>query len=175
MWAAGCGGNGTDCSFTACGGSPVGEWHAIEACGTDSMDITRCSGASVSADIDSASGMVSIRNDMTYHVDIMTSGSVRATIPGSCVPGLTSCNQLATALESNGISNVACSGPPTATCTCTGRVNSSGVEDGTWSVAGSQLTTQPTGSSTSDTASFCAQGNLLKIQTSSGAIMVLLK
>jgi len=173
---AGCGDGHGLCAFTACGGSPVGEWHAVDACGTDTMNIDGCSGASVSADVDSLSGTVSVRADMTYSVNIMTSGSVHATIPGSCLPqGLTSCSQLADLISGSGISNPSCVGNPAMSCTCSGRVDGSSTEDGTWSVAGTQLTTTPNGSSTSSTANFCAQGNSLKIQTGNGAIMTLSK
>ncbi|HJZ86543.1 MAG TPA: hypothetical protein VKN99_15285 [Polyangia bacterium] len=173
--AAGCGGSGANCSFMACGGSPVGDWRVAAACGTTTMGISGCSGASASAQFDSASGTVSFHADMTYQVNLTTSGSFYATIPGSCVPGLTSCDQLAQALHGNGISSVGCSGSASSTCSCSGKVSASAMEGGTWTVNGNQLTTQATGSSGSSTSTFCQQASSLKLQTSTGAILVLAK
>jgi len=175
MSVAACGDGSSNCSFTACGGSPVGDWQVTGACGTSTMGIGSCSGATANTHIDSASGTVSIRADMTYQVNLTTAGSFSATVPTSCVPTLTSCDQLAQALRGNGISNVACSPGVTASCNCTGKINASSVESGTWSVTGNQITTHPSGSSSSSTATFCQQANSLKVKTSNGGLLVLAK
>src|SRR4051794_30980160 len=73
LFLGACGGSsGGDCSFSACGGSPVGEWQVSHVCGTQMLAVSGCPAAVLSSQVASSSGSVSVKSDMSYSFSLTT-------------------------------------------------------------------------------------------------------
>jgi hypothetical protein len=156
----GCGdddGGGLDCSaFTACGGDPVGSWNILGVClGPDPDFIPGCDGETATTNV-STTGTVTVTAS-NYMTSVTSSGTINLTVPGSCLPtGVTSCEQL------NGADQT-CTGNVASSCACTGTVDSTDMEEGTYTTSGGMLTLMPTGG-TPETLEYCVQGNTFRVR-----------
>jgi hypothetical protein len=157
---AGCGGDdGVSCSFSACGGDPVGDWHFVGAC-AEGGAIASCPDATFDyGDLD-ISGDVSIKADMSYSSNITISGTVGLHAPSSCLPTGATCDAI-----SNGTTVCAEAGDG---CDCTSPLADASTASGTWSTSGNSITLQADGA-TPDTAEYCVQGNQLKVHLAAAA------
>jgi hypothetical protein len=151
----GCGGDDVNCSFTACGGDPVGNWSIEGMCfdADDLLDQSSCPQATASASVD-ISGSVSILADSTYTSQTSSVTSFITTIPAECLMGLMSCDQL-----TNPDTGTMCSGDASDACDCTGSDSQSDTSSGTWSASGNTLTLD------NDPAEYCVSGNTMKVRT----------
>jgi hypothetical protein len=155
---AGCGGDddGVDCSgFSACGGDPVGNWTIQGIClDPDSDPIPACDGEQVSANI-TQSGTVMVTSD-GYTTSVTTQGTVTVTVPGSCLTGLTSCDQLSSPDQT-------CSGDVSSSCSCRSDVDEMSSETGTYTTSGGVLTLMPSGGTT-ETLEYCVNGDTFRVR-----------
>ena len=149
-------GAAVDCSFTACGGNPVGTWTLAGACvDAAALGLDNCPTASIDV---SATGTIDIKSDMTYTVDFTLGASIAATIPMSCLPQGATCSAL------NGNSTSCTSSGSNCMCTITDNTPNHSTDSGTWSTSGNDLTVTKTGGGTPTVNAYCVNGNSLKIQ-----------
>jgi hypothetical protein len=181
---AGCGGDGkggvlASCGKVApCGGSLVGTWTVSSSCDspTNFTGGAACPAATIDESQVKVTGLLTFGADMTFATSIAQSGTLRFSVPVDCVAsiGAGSCDELASLISP---------GPPDATTTCT-TTNATCVcalvyagslatnSNGTYTTAGSVLTTTDDAGYTAD-SSYCVQGNaihVVSVDATTGAI-----
>jgi hypothetical protein len=157
----------------ACGGDVVGTWKIDKVCYADSLVMgagSSCPSATVEASGITVSGSTSFKADKTYATSTMIGGTIRLTMPPSCltVNGITvTCAQLQQALaQSLGRANspydmATCSG--SSSCTCTLHLKpQTQQESGTWSTSGNVLTTTAAGQRP-ESSDYCVKGTELDV------------
>ena len=158
--------NNAACSaFTPCGGNVVGTWEVTDACLSGNLEFPGCPAATTSFEGLGATGTVTFNADMTGTSNITTRGSVKMTLPASCLMGA-SCAQLDTAIKSDpeltgpdsDFSSASCSGSGACTCTLTLKPSAM-MSGGSWSTSGNRLIQG------GDVNEYCATESELKIQT----------
>jgi len=174
-----CGGDDDDggsCSaFTPCGGDVVGTWTVKNVCATGSGAglIEDCPGATTSFEGIKGSGTITFTANMTTMENINLTGSMKMTLPASCLMGAT-CAQIDTALKAALTSDpeapfsaVSCSGSSGCTCTMTFK-NSNLMETGTYSISGNRIT-----DGDGEAQEYCVSGKTMNMRTvmSMGAMM----
>jgi hypothetical protein len=170
---ASCGGSSGSCGkVQPCGGSVVGTYNISAACINQAalnMQLQiDCPGAQVSYGNIHVSGNSSFNADMTYSLTETVSASVSESLPSSCLTqlGITSCAVLDAALQASigsdpTIQSGHCSGSGTCTCTFV-LAPQTNTESGTYTTAGTTLTTTASDGSTSSSA-YCVQGSELHV------------
>ena len=164
----GCGGDdgdvnvgGLGCGTDPCGGDPVGEWSIEATCVTGDFMIEQCPDADSQFAVD-LSGSFSIAADMSYSLEVSTSGLVTTRIPGSCLPDqVTDCSDLSN-------EDISCSGDPSVECDCRQTISQEVTESGTWSTTGNQITFDDTAGGIA-TNEYCVSGGAMSISTTSDA------
>ncbi len=156
--ALGCGGDGVDCSFSACGGDPTGSWSIEGTCYDASGFLEefqqQCPEATGGVGLN-AEGTYDLEGDQSFTISVSLTIRTRLTVPAACLQqGLTSCAQLNS-------EDLVCNGNPEVDCDCTFDQNEDISESGTWSSSGSTLTLDD--ESPQDFI-FCVEGDTLKIQ-----------
>lgn len=130
-------------AFTPCGGSVVGTWEIQEFCASGSVTDSECPGATSSVSGIKASGTISFNADMTTTSNMTFSGSMKTTLPASCLMGVT-CAQLDAFFKTSlsepdsDFSAASCTGTSTCECTMTFKPNAM-MSSGTWRTQGNQL------------------------------------
>jgi hypothetical protein len=171
----GCGGDGTGSQCggsSSCGGNVVGSWDISELCFQNATAMV--SGSCPAAQIDASglreTGTIAFQGDLTYASTGVISGSITEIIPTSCLSsgGISpSCDQLNGLLQTfvqsdMSFSSASCQNAQGG-CACTFQLSpQTTTETGTYSTAGSVLTTQPS-SGTASTASYCVQGSTMTV------------
>jgi hypothetical protein len=167
---AGCGGGdsggGTCPAFTPCGGSPVGTWEIKDYCVKNVPNPlgNQCMGATVSADGLSASGTVTYNADMTTSSNVTLKGSIKMSVPKSCLPFGATCELLNASLQeeirdpTSDIMSGSCSGGDTCNCTLTMKPSAE-MSTGTWRMMGNLLIEDG-----DDGLEYCVKGNELLIR-----------
>lgn len=174
---ASCGSSGGSAScgtFAACGGDVTGGWSIDQACFGDTLasagdDLkSGCAAATVDTSGVNVTGSATFKSDKTYSTTLGITGSMKMTLPASCLTGngvTLTCAQLQGAIMDSLKKNpdqtfdmVTCTG--SSSCTCTMHFKPAPQdESGTWSTSGNVLSTKATGSSTADTAEYCVKGS----------------
>jgi hypothetical protein len=154
--ATGCGGDdGFSCGTAACGGDPVGTWTIQDVCfNADLEPPDECPDATISADFD-LSGSITFADDETYTGSSQSTISLEFVIPGSCLPGLTSCDQLED-------EDTTCTGTPDTECSCSSTSEESSDDSGTWTTNGNQINLDGDGD-----GDYCVDGNAMSIHSPS--------
>jgi hypothetical protein len=173
-FASSCGGGGGVAScgkVSPCGGDPVGAWKfagqcANTAAGIDSNDFCPTATASVAGL--SVSGTATFSADSSYTMNIKQSGTVRMTIPASCLSqgGITfTCAQLQQSIQAaladdpdSPVASVTCAGA--GGCTCSMTMSSTTSQSGTWTAEGTMLSL-----SGGDSGEFCVKDKELHLIT----------
>jgi hypothetical protein len=130
------------------------------------MPDATCPTATLSTSGLTVTGTLTFGADLTYSASLVEGGSVRYTIPNSCLTmnGVTAnCSDVGAAANSGAtFSSISCK-TSGSNCVCDFVTKPQTVtESGTYSVMGSNLTMTPTGG-TPSTANFCATGNQLHV------------
>jgi hypothetical protein len=120
-------------TFTAGGGDPVGTWAAVALCIAEDP---RCPGATIDTSAVQVSGGFTFGADQGYSSDLVLGGTIAMTRPLSCLPSGTTCADLRR-------DEVPCVVVGDA-CRCDAPAPPTTAERGTWSMAGTSLTTTPT-------------------------------
>lgn len=159
LCASGCGGDDVDCSFEACGGDVIGTWSfddvCVDATGLIADVQEQCPDATVSVGGD-ASGTITFAEDGSYSTSLELSFSSLTTIPASCIPNATSCEDLNS-------DDTDCSGDIEQSCSCSGSSVESDSDSGNWSTSG---TTLNLGLRQSE---YCVSGETLKVDFAPGS------
>lgn len=156
-----------------CGGDVVGTWNFLGACTsplffseTNSELQAACPGASVTAFDLAFSGTITYNADLTYSANANETIDVTEMIPLSCL-GFATC---AAVVSDSPDTTLTCTG--TTVCTCHIRGSSPGIETGTYSLSGTNLTmVGPDGTSTD---AYCVENgrlHLMGISDTSGAVV----
>jgi hypothetical protein len=158
LTACGDDGDSVDCSaFAACGGDVVGSWDYAGSCPGEN---TFCPGATVESQ-PSIEGTFTFNADGTYTAMGTLNGTARSRIPGSCLTGVTSCDQLS-------FEDQTCTGDIASACTCTTTYNNEqSNESGSYTTAGTTITLAG-----EDPSPYCVSGNTLRIDTGGGIIVL---
>jgi hypothetical protein len=168
---SGCGGGsggGTCANGSACGGNIVGTWKIVSSCLSSSGSDPSCPTATSDTSGLKIDGTVTYDAAMTYNTAMTLSGTVKSTLPASCLMdnGMTiTCAQLGAAFMAGAqdpdfpFSAASCTGSSSCTCTLTYKPIS--VNDmGTYITAGGLLTeTDSSGDATQ--SDFCVLGSKL--------------
>lgn len=160
-------GGGTCGKVQPCGGNLVGQWKVGGSCVNQaafSMQVGAafaefCPSATVDSPNFGASGTLAFNADMTYALMVTTTGSFKMNIPSSCLAGAT-CAQLDAILKADPPPNtqsIACSGSGTCVCTAV-LAPMMANETGTYSTAGTVVTTTPASGASPDAVEYCVQG-----------------
>ena len=178
---AGCGpssGSGTNgppgcLQAQPCGGNVVGTWNFLGACTspvffseTNSDLQAACPGASVTAFDLGFSGTVTYNADLTYSANANETIDVTEMIPLSCL-GFATC---AAVVSDSPDSTLSCTGTTVCTCHVTG--SSPGIETGTYTLSGTNLTM--VGPDHTSTDAYCVENgslHLMGISDTSGAVV----
>jgi hypothetical protein len=180
---AGCGGdsggNGAAAScgkVAPCGGSIVGTWAVSSACESP-VELTggaACTGATIDQSQMKVTGSLAFNADMTFATSISQSGTLRFSLPVDCLEPFGGCD---------GIPSTFTPGPPDATTTCTTMGTtcvcslvyagtSTAMSSGTYTTAGTVLTTTDDQGNTADSG-YCVQANafhLVNVDATTGEI-----
>ncbi|MES1207276.1 MAG: hypothetical protein ABUS79_15170 [Pseudomonadota bacterium] len=177
--AGGCGGDGASEScgkVQPCGGDIKGQWTVGAACVSEVAVMTQlstlaglCPAATITDATVTSTGSFSFTAGMTYTMSLSSHGTAKANVPASCLSGL-SCANLNGLLQVQlllnpqpGLQSVTCAG--TAGCVCTAVTTSDSLtESGTYSTAGSRLSTVSSAGASS-TRNYCVQGSTLHFVT----------
>jgi hypothetical protein len=156
-----------------CGGDVVGTWTFLGACTsptffseTNSQLQATCPGASVTAFDLGFSGTVTYNADLTYSANASETIDVTEMIPLSCL-GFATC---AAVVSDSPDSTLSCTG--TTVCACHIRGSSPGIETGTYTVSGTNLTM--VGPDHTSTDAYCVRNgqlHLMGISDTSGAVV----
>lgn len=169
----------TDCTTTACGGDPSGDWTAVGTCFSDepgSMNSEDCPSGTIQILDLRIESTASIAADGTYtRAMTLFEADALAHVPDDCTSGL-SCDIVQSFIEEKlpGIECVDASDGDGCDCTVT-IVGDPEVEAGTWSTVDTTLTTTPDdGSGASDTP-YCADHDelWLDMETDLGSVSLL--
>jgi hypothetical protein len=163
---AGTGGGGATCDGTApCGGNLVGTWNFISVCLNqmalmEGFKIDNCPEATLSDATATRTGSV-IFTTTDYAVAGTLTVSYTLTMPASCIDSGASCSDFGDSLVSANIQSAYCTGDTICVCPIvTAPISNS--ESGTYTTAGSTLSTTPA-SGTPATSSYCVQGDKLHV------------
>jgi hypothetical protein len=172
---AGPGGSGagnTDCStFTACGGDLTGTWNIASICQTITTDPIKavCPTGSTTYTY-SPQGSYTFNGDGTASSTLALNATATVQLPAACLTGATTCDSLAGPMKQGGgtsVQSVTCSGNVSTACTCIMTMAAQNSESGTYKINGNSVVmTSSTGMT--QTNSFCVEGNVLKMQGTSG-------
>lgn len=170
MGSAGQGGMCT--AITPCGGSLVGKWQLGDVCLNLTPENTDlgCDGATVSLDAVSLTGSIEFKADLTWTTSADLSFKERVNFPTSCYTQ-DQCSAFQTALKSeNGGASAVCTYDAQSGCSCTISSSQPSTSNGTYEVAGSNVTLTTEGSNNPpETDSFCVSGNTLHLQNTPDA------
>jgi hypothetical protein len=174
---AGCGGGGKSCAgFTACGGNAVGNWKITGTClsGNPEPDES-CPEGTADASGLTITGNIMLNSDMTYSSQTTVGGSMKMTVPPSCLMqgGITvTCDQLQQVLQlsvadpESPFSAATCKSAG-SNCACTFTFKSTpSTEQGTYATAGNVMTVTPSGG-TPETQDYCVSGTKLQLKSPS--------
>ena len=169
------GGGGGSCGQVAgCGGNVVANWQVAEVCGNDApMAPPSCPAATIDTSGIKFGGNFNAKADMTYTSTLSLSGSMKMTLPGTCLmagPVTLTCADLTAALQGDAMEpdstfqSASCVAAGTG-CACTMVMKpDSTSETGTYSTSGSVLTlVDQDGPEMSD---YCVKGNNLHLRES---------
>jgi hypothetical protein len=177
--AAGCGSSGGTCSnAAACGGSVVGTWTITSSCVSESASMvdSQCPSATASSSGLSITGSVTYNADGTYSSSSTISGSVRVSLPQSCLTynGVTlTCAQLTQASQSNPTAGVTLSCSGTSGCICTETIApQSSSETGTYTTTAAGVLTQTPTGGTASQDDYCVKGTTMTLSPSAGSTMM---
>jgi hypothetical protein len=172
------GGTGQCAGNNSCGGNVVGTWSISNLCVQNAAAAamgTSCPQTQVDASGLMETGTITFNSDMTYASTATLSGTIRETLPSSCLmsQGVTvTCAQLNTELQTlvqaanSPFSGGSCA-QASSGCACSFQVASqTSTESGTYSVSGSTITTMPTGG-TNSSETYCVQGSTLTLSSMS--------
>jgi hypothetical protein len=161
-----------------CGGSVVGNWKMLGGCLNgaavqESVDTSACPAATISVSNLQVTGTLSLNADETYSAgSVIETFTMVETLPTSCIGGMT-CADLDAALKADtppaNVESVSCSGSSTCTCRFNFRISAMG-ESGTYTAAGTTLTTTDAAGSAS-TTEYCVQNNMLHLVELSTTMM----
>jgi hypothetical protein len=161
--AAGCGGDdgvnvgGLSCNTAPCGGDPVGAWTIGATCITGIPTIDACPEADIRVAVDQT-GTVDVSADMTYSVEVTSSGFIRTTFPASCLEGvIADCADIGDGVE------LTCTGDATVECSCEQILDETATESGTWSVSGNQINLDDGTDVT--IGDYCVDGDAMSVRT----------
>lgn len=153
-----------------CGGDVVGSWHLAAGCiNTAALTATlaaACPGASASNGSITVNGTVTYNADLTYVASgVSETVSITEVVPLSCT-GQATCAAFAQSLMASGTGApaVSCSGSSTCTCTISG-TNPVMAESGTYSTAGTTLSSIPTTTSVQSDDLYCVKGAALHVMS----------
>jgi hypothetical protein len=176
----GCGGGpGDACGRTPpCGGDLVGSWTITSGCVDPSVAVAgienvlggSCPGLTIDSVSTVQSGTFTFAADLTFTASASVGGTITATLPPSCLGGLT-CAQVGTDFLIRGLSEGGCTG--TSSCTCPiPRASSLTIDGGgTYSVADSMLTlVTPAGTGIFE--QYCVTGSAMHIVSFGGGRVV---
>ena len=161
----------TECTTTACGGDPTGEWTVADVCFDGSVQSTEgdCPEGTIQITDVTMDGTVSLQADGTY---ASTMASVLfssiLTFPSTCIPEGATCDDVAANLGSN--STCTDDGAGGCSCDVTGAFPSSS-ETGTWTTADTDLVLD--GSMTDpQSAPYCTDSDELWVDMSASMLPV---
>lgn len=177
-WLSGCGGDDDGGSSSCgkvmpCGGDIVGDWKISTACLDTSSEEDFTDGVCPTATLTTSpriTGSVNYSANSTYTRSTTTSGTVKVTLPASCLSqgGLTfTCEQVQTLLGAEltqeGLEGTKCTSA-SGGCTCTASLASNTeTETGTYTTSGSTVTHTASGSPLPDDSEYCVEGDTLHV------------
>jgi hypothetical protein len=154
-----------DCSFSACGGDPVGTWQIAGACISgntgDNPFGDSCPDAVVGIDV-SATGSLDITSTR-YTWNLSVGGTAHVTVPPDCVQTLG--GEQATDCSAFAGDKATCTGSLTKGCDCATPIDPSTENStGTYTIQGNSIIGTDDGGQPGNPTDFCVQNNQLKIQ-----------
>jgi len=151
-------------TFTPCGGSLVGTWTVEAACGTAVLEM-QCPGATATIDASpNASGTYTFNADGTYSSSLTIDESSTATLPASCMSGVTDCAMDDEMFTADGLAVASsCSGNAAESCTCTISYTGTVTSMGKYATAGNDFSLTPSGGTASPPTPYCVAGSTLQI------------
>lgn len=166
--------------FQACGGDVVGEWTLLDVCPSSSTsssqpvsdDVAACSDDLIRITYSFSTMTASFRADGTYSMSRAYTSSGTVEIDQDCSDGMTGgqatlemvCTEVEQELQAGYGVGATCT-VTDAVCRCNFTDAGSDSESGTYTVAGTQLTTTPT-SGFPETVAFCIEGDQVSVQLS---------
>jgi hypothetical protein len=164
------------CPITACGGDVVGTWQISSVCTDWRVDPATTGTCPTASSINNAqmNGTYTYGADGAFSWDTRTGGTTTVTLPAECITDLTSCAQLAAEFTpENGYISGSCTGNPSTSCTCTGKLTEEPSKGaGKYELDGNVLRAI-LGSDTSS-SSYCAKGNKLTTQYAASNVVTTL-
>jgi hypothetical protein len=153
------GGSGKSCEqVSACGGDITGNWKIVDFCPDTSAvpeAITQiCESAKLEYDEPSISGTIAYKTDKTYTQTASASGTGYLVLDQACLKQGTvtlTCKQIEDAINDKSKSKVACSAAGSG-CRCGLGINQKADDEGTFAVAGQNLSVTPKGGTKTDSA-----------------------
>jgi len=151
-----------------CGGDVVGTWHLAAACiNTAALTATiaaACPGASISKASVTVAGTVTYNADLTYAASgVNETISITEIVPLSCT-GEATCAAFAQMIMAGATNplTVSCTGSSTCTCMVAG-TNPVMAESGTYSTAGTTLSSTASGTGVQSDDLYCVLGTNLHV------------
>ncbi len=153
-------------TFTPCGGDIEGTWAYDSICNGAA---SQCPGTTTSF-TPSIEGTYTFNADKTYTASLSASGSGTEVLPASCFGGtITSCSELDSTTTEGGYSvTESCTGTASQSCTCAVTESGTLTQTGTYSTAGTSVTTTTDGTPAA-TSPYCVSGSELLLDLGSTA------
>jgi hypothetical protein len=164
-----------------CGGDVAGSWKITSSCFLDNsifgIDATEiCPTATIDATTSTVTGSATYDADMTYSMNLVTTPIFTMTIPDSCFAAGRTCAEVGPSVmadQAADVKTITCA-PSGTSCVChVVSDTQTDVETGTYSTAGTTLTSGPSADD-QESDPYCVQGDQLHIlvdtMTSMGAM-----
>jgi hypothetical protein len=166
------GGEAACAAFDGCGGDLTGTWTIAALCETglqDPIKVTCPTGSSTY--VWTVAGSYTFNTDGTFSNVVSMSLSETLWLPAACLGGAQTCPSLEPEMMQSGgpaVRSSTCTGNVSDACTCVQIAGPSGGSlAGTFTVSGTSLTLNPSSGKTL-TYVLCVQGNVLKMQATTG-------
>ena len=160
----GTGGSAAICaSNSACGGDVVGTWAIAQVCNLflTTPGTPLCPGIDYSRSTLTETGTFTFRTDGTATEDLTGTGTLRESVPASCLDVLGTCESLDAAfkmaVQDGSYTSGRCGTGTAGSCDCTADFQTTATISGTYTTSGTTLTLMNT-TNTSNAASYCVQG-----------------
>jgi len=190
-----CGGDGgpapTCGKVQPCGGDVVGDWTFVEVCESAASiaalkaDFAKmaaeswCVGQTLVGVEPAASGSLVFGADGTYSLALLYGGTLDINYPASCLAGL-SCDDATAGFQSQidagaypvpTVTSIACAG--SSNCVCRATVDSPRSAAGTYSISSGSVLTFTATTGTTNTKSYCVEGNALHVLDTSSDLIAM--